>query len=739
MVSDGGCRADCGATVRPPRIAWVEDVVGLAAGRGGLGGAVRRFRRRAGLTQQEAAELAGLSVGALRDIEQGRVSRPRASTLRRLAAVLELSRAERDDLVREADDEPARGDGPRIEILGPLRVFAGGEVVEAGSETQQLLLGLLALSPNVPVTRDTLMETLWGGQPGGGSVESLQSRVSRLRRRLEPGQPESAAFEVLVTVRDGYQLTVSENRHDLLMLRRLVTRARRARDEGDMAETCRLFAEAVALWRGDPLAGLPALQSHPTVVALGREHRALVVEYAEAAAALGHHQDVLPLLQQLAETDPLHEAVHAALMIALTGTGQQAAALAIFTTLRRRLVIEMGADPGPELTAAYQRVLHQEVARPELDPVVAQRQLPPDIVDFTGRAEQMRELWDSVTTPHELATPVTVIEGMGGVGKTRLAVHLAHRLLAGGHYGDAQLYVDLRGYSDHPPADPSTVLASFLLLLGVPAARIPHRLEERMSLYRDRLHARKAMVLLDNAASEDQVLPLLPAGPANLVLVTSRRALALDGARTLPLDVPPLDEAAELMSRVAGAGRAAAEPDMVVRVVELCGRLPLAVVLAARRLRSRSGWTVTDLAERLTNADDRLAELAAGGRRLRAVFDQSYEALDARERRVFRLLGLHPGEDITGDAVAALAALPPAQARAALDRLVDENLVAVRGPRYRLHDLLTEYARNLLHETDSERERTEALSRMLTFYQCETARVTAMGHARDPALPALSA
>lgn len=706
----------------------------------GLGGAVRGFRRRAGLTQQEAAELAGLSVGALRDIEQGRVSRPRASTLRRLANVLELSRAERDDLMREADDEPARGDGLRVEILGPLRVLVDGEPVETGSETQQLLLGLLALTPNVPVTRDTLVEMLWGGQPGDRSVESLQSRVSRLRRRLEPGQPDSAAFAVLVTVRDGYQLTVSESQHDLLVLRRLVARARRARDDGDLGETCRLYAEAVALWRGDPLAGLPALQSHPTVVALGRDYRALVVEYAAAAGELGRHLDVLPLLQQLAEADALHEAVHAALMIALAGSGQQAAALTVFDTLRRRLVAEMGADPGPELAAAYHRVLRQEVSLPELDPVVAQRQLPPDIVDFSGRADQVRELWKSLTAPQSTATPITLIEGMGGVGKTRLAVHMAHRLLAGGYYSDAQLYVDLRGHSDQPPADPATVLASFLRLLGVPAGRIPHGLEERVSLYRDRLHARKALVLLDNAASEEQVLPLLPAGPANLVLVTSRRALAIDGARTLPLDVLPRVEAADLLARVVGADRVAAEPDAVRRVVDLCGRLPLAVVLAARRLRSRSGWAVADLAGRLSEADDRLAELAAGGRRLRAVFDQSYRLLSSGEQRVFRLLGLHPGEDISVDAVAALAVLPPGETRAVMDRLVDENLVAVRGRHYRLHDLLTEYARVLLQENESERERIEATTRMLAYYQYAAVRASSVARPRESrAEPALSA
>jgi hypothetical protein len=295
-------------------------------------------------------------------------------------------------------------------------------------------------------------------------------------------------------------------------------------------------------------------------------------------------------------------------------------------------------------------------------------------------------------------------------------VHLAHRLLAEGHYADTQLYVDLRGHADVPPADPSTVLASFLRLLGVQAGRLPNQLDERVSLYRDRLRARKALVLRDNAASEDQVLPLLPAGPANLVVVTSRRTLAIDGARTLPLDVLTPAESVDLLAEVAGADRVAAEPAAVRHVADLCGRLPLAIVLAARRLRSRPGWTVADLAGRLAEADDRLAELAVGSRRLRTVFDQSYRALPAAEQRVFRLLGHHSGGDITVDAVAALAGIPAGDARVLMDRLVDENLVAVRGRcRYRLPDLLAAYTRGLPPETGFRHQRHDPLGRVIAL------------------------
>lgn len=438
--------------------------------RGRLGELVRGFRRRAGLTQQEVADLAGLSVAGLRDVEQGRVTRPRASTMRRLADVLGLSLDEMDTLLRRSG-AAAEDEELRFEVLGPLRVVVDGEVVDPGSEKQRVLTGLLALSPNVPVGRDSLVEALWGDSAGAGAVDSLQSRVSRLRRRLRLSDTESDG--VLAAARGGYQLSVAESQHDLLTFRRVVERARAARDSGELAEASKLYANAVGLWRGAPLEGLGALQSHPVVVGLAREYPTVAVEYADVAYQLGQYQELLPLLQRIAEAEPLHEAVHAALMIALAGSGQQAAALNVFDTLRRRLANELGADPGHELVTAYQRVLRQEVAQPEFSPVSAHRQLPPDIADFSGRTTELMQLRESLPEPGEgTAVPISLIEGMAGVGKTRLAVRLAHQLLAEGRYTEQQLYVDLRGHSEQPPADPGAVLASFLRLLGVPGDQI---------------------------------------------------------------------------------------------------------------------------------------------------------------------------------------------------------------------------------------------------------------------------
>lgn len=321
------------------------------------------------------------------------------------------------------------------------------------------------------------------------------------------------------------------------------------------------------------------------------------------------------------------------------------------------------------------------------------------------------------------AVVISAIEGMGGVGKTGLALHMAHQLLADGRYGDVQLYVDLRGHADQPPADPTAVLGSFLRLLGVPGDQIPQDIAARAALYRDRLYGKNALVLLDNAASEAQVTPLVPAGPGNLVLVTSRRALAVDGARTLVLDVFSQHDAEALLAQAIGAGRLAAEPEAVRQVVELCGHLPLAVALVARRLRARPRWRFADLVARLARAGDRLGELGAGSGKLRAVFDLSYHALDEGTRGVFGLLGMVAGDDFAAGSVAALAGIAPRRAQRVLEDLVDEHLVTVTsGDRYRLHDLLHDYARAVVTEQYSASERSDAVTRLLDYYLYGTAR-----------------
>lgn len=690
-----------------------------------VGPLVRQFRKRAGLTQQELADLAGFSVASLRDLEQGRVTQPRANTLRRLAEALELPPQETDYLVHNpASNAPHYG--LRVEVLGPLRLRIGNENIVPSSQIQQALLGALALSPNTPVRQDALVEFAWGLHPPENAVELLHTHISRLRRRLQTAVSNGDIH--ITTVQNGYQISVAQDHSDVLDFRALARQARHLRHRGELEAARTSYARAMKLWRGEPLAELPSLATNPLVSALIRERQNLIVEYASVAAELGKNEEVIARLQLEATEDPLHEAIHSALMIALASTGEQAAALKVFDGIRHRLTDELGTDPGAELREAHRRILRHEIHRPEFVPVSAHRQLPPDIGDFSGREAELRALHDRlpITTDGSTAVVISSIEGMGGVGKTRLAVHLAHQLLADGRYADHQLYVDLLGHSDQPPADPTEVLASFLRLLGVPGGQIPHSLDERSALYRDRLYGKNAMVLLDNAANENQVTPLLPASPANLVLITSRRTLALDGAHALPLDVFTAAEAENLLNQVVGPERVQADPTATRRVIDLCGRLPLAVALAARRLRSRSTWGFADLANRLEETGDRLSELAAGSRQLQAVLDLSYQALDGSEQQLFRLLGLHPGEDFTAASTAALTAMAPGKTRRMLDRLLDEHLLMmVPGDRYRLHDLLAEYARNLAMRQEDAETRAQATRRLLDYYLHTTARAAA--------------
>jgi DNA-binding SARP family transcriptional activator/tetratricopeptide (TPR) repeat protein/DNA-binding XRE family transcriptional regulator len=672
---------------------------------------VRRFRRRAGLTQEEAAKLAGISTASLRDLEQARVSSPRPRTLRRLAAAFDLSDVEAGELLQASRPEAAAF---QIGVLGPLTLVVDGTTVNIGSTMLRTLLAFFALSVNTPVTRDVLVEAAWPAGPPAKATDLLQTHVSRLRRRIRSRNDDGSVR--LVATSGGYQLSAREDQVDVGLFRRYANQAREAVVTGEIAGACDSYRRAADLWRDRPVADLPGLQAHPIVAGLAREWQRLVVDYATVAENLGRHRETLPHLQLLAESDPLHEGAHAHLMIALAGTGQQAAALDVYHRMRRRLADDLGANPGPELADAHQQVLRGEFSAPDVVPVSARRQLPPDIADFVGRHSELDSLHKHLPPADNPgpAVAVTSIEGMAGVGKTRLAVHFAHRLLTAGRFSDVQLYVDLRGHADQPPADPSAVLASFLQLLGVPGRQIPRSLDERAAVYRHLLHDQRALVLLDNAADEAQVGPLLPAGPGNFVLTTSRRVLALDGARRITLDVFTPEEATGLLAGIVGQDRVTSEAVAARQVSELCGGLPLAVALAAHRLQSRPAWRMSDIAARLREGNARLDELAAGTRRLRAVFDLSYDALPEDVATVFRCLGMHPGDDFTVRSAAALTGYRPEVVRALLDRLVDERLATVTASdRYCFHDLLREYARYRAERSYSEDQRTALAARLL--------------------------
>jgi tetratricopeptide (TPR) repeat protein len=346
--------------------------------------------------------------------------------------------------------------------------------------------------------------------------------------------------------------------------------------------------------------------------------------------------------------------------------------------------------------------------------------LPGDIADFAGREPELSRLLsvrDGVAHTAPTAVVIEAIDGMAGIGKTTLAIHAAHRLA--GHYRDAQLFIDLHGHTcGQAPTTPAAALDTLLRALGVTADRIPHETDARAALWRAELAGRSILVVLDNAAEAAQVRPLLPGSPGTLLLITSRRRLIdLEAVHTLSLDVLPEATSIALFSGIVGDDRPAAEPDAVRDVVALCGHLPLAIRIAAARLRTRPVWTVAHLADRLRQAGRPLAELSAGDRSVAAAFALSYGHLDAARQRMFRLLGLNPGPDIDVPAAAALAAVDPAEAERLLESLVDDHLLQQPATgRFRFHDLVRQHAQATALADEPEPARTAALRRLIGFH-----------------------
>jgi DNA-binding SARP family transcriptional activator/Tfp pilus assembly protein PilF/DNA-binding XRE family transcriptional regulator len=724
------------------------------------GEAVRSRRLAAGLTQRELARLAGISVRALRELEQGRSRSPRATSVHGLAAALGLGAAERDALLAAGGTGPAAGADPagrglRVAVLGPLSVRRGGQPVPLQAPRQRTLLGLLALRPGQGVSDAEAVDVLWGEDPPPASLALLHNYVARLRRLLEPDRPAGAPAQVVLRDHGGYRLSLElpGDELDLARFHELIAAAGRARAAGDPEQAFGLLAGALGCWRGELLADADAsgrLRRHPAAVAAGRRRIEAGVALADVAAGLGRHQQVAALLEPLVREEPLHEGLAARLMLALVGSGEQVAALRLFTEVRERLADELGVDPGDELKAAHLRVLRGgpratgtgaggPAATTTADPAapmaaatrsprpVAPAQLPATIASFTGRTEQLAQLAALVDAGGDGAAPaavvITAISGTAGVGKTALAVRFAHQIRD--RYPDGQLFIDLRGYALTPPLQPVQALAHLLIGLGVEPDAIPADQDQAAGLYRSRLAGRRMLVLLDNANRPDQVRPLLPGTAGCVVLITSRDRLgglvAHDDARRLTLDVLPPREAVDLLARMLGPDRVAAEDEAAAELARACAYLPLALRLAAANLADQPKLAIAVAVAELRSGQ-RLDALTVPGDEhgaVRAAFDLSYRRLPADARRLFRRLGLVPGPDVTAPAAAALAgaATTAAQAERLLGELVRVHLLDQTVPgRFAFHDLLRDYAAERARHDDSDTDRDEAVGRLFDFY-----------------------
>lgn len=649
----------------------------------------------------------------------------------------------------------------RFTVLGDVRVWRDGAEVDPGPPLRRTLLALLLARAGSPVPLADIVDALWEERPPTHAVNMVHRHVGALRRLLEPGLPNRAEGSLLLRGGGGYRLLAPSGSVDLQRFHQLAQQARdllRRNDRNGTDTVVDLYVQALALRQG-PAAGCPVqAPAHPVFTELDRAYDAVVREAAEVALGCGRADRVLPALSASAARHPLDEGLQARLLLALAATGRTAAALEVFRSTAARLADELGVDPGPELIDARRQVTAAEGGHGAVDgtrdaepdteqapgapapapahtpapdtppaptaPPFKPAQLPPALSAFAGRDAELDRLRALLTGAaaaegHGGPTAAITIGGQAGVGKTALAVRLAHEVAD--RFPDGQLYVNLRGFDlAAAPLRPQDAVRGFLDALGVPAARIPEGLDAQAALFRSLLAGRRLLVLLDNARDAAQVRPLLPGASGCVALVTSRSRLtglaSADGAHPLTLDVLTPPEALSALALRVGDARVAAEPQAAAEIVSLTAGLPLALAVVAARAAAHPAFALATPAEQLREAHGGLDALRDNDPAIdvRTVFSWSYDELAPAAARLFRLLALHPGPELTVHQAAALVGESVGRSRALLAELTDTGLLAERSPgRYACHDLLRAYATELVHAFESADERRAALRRLL--------------------------
>ncbi len=614
-----------------------------------------------------------------------------------------------------------------IRLSGSVEIRAAGRRSDLGSTKTCVALAALAWDAGRTVSVDTLVHRIWDEHPPGKAREALHTHISRIRGSLRIAGADAPA---IVSRTNSYSLEVDPDRVDLRCYTSCVERARVLRDGEDEQAALRLLDRADGLWRGEPLAGIAGSWAEHLRAAVGETSLVAAMTRAEILLDGGKFTDAVPLLLPLAEAHPVDEALAERLAVALYGSNRTAEATRLLQRTRQRVVRDIGLDAGHGLRRVHQGILAGTPAAALLPragaekkaPVRPARQVPDNLprdVPWAGRRDELRRLTSALCEGQGASDVVTVeaIDGMGGVGKTALAVHLAHRLRD--RFPDGRVFLHLGGSADRTPPTPARALTELLRLLGMATKELPRELDELVALWRSVARDRRMLVILDDAMSSAQIRPLLPGASPTAVVVTSRRRLpGLPGVRPVSLDVLPPKDAAALFSQRLGRERHTDSSD-VAEIVRICGYLPLAIEIAASRLLARASWTTSDLLRQLGGGGGRLAQLHDMERALSHVFEVSYRALNADQQLVFRRIGLHRGVEFGPGAIAALTGFSEETAERVLEELLIHHLVSESVPhRFTMHDLLRDYSRSLVEsgDTDSEDDVRRAVQRLVQHY-----------------------
>ena len=612
----------------------------------------------------------------------------------------------------------------------------GPERLELSGAREQIAIATLLLNANRVVTVDRLVEAIYGEDPPPTSRAQAQNSISSLRRLFA----SHGDADAISTRAQGYVIQVGNGQLDSQRFDELAAAARAARDAHHLDRAVAGYRDALRLWRGPALDGIDSQLLRAAASRLDEQRIAANEDRLTLELDLGRHHELVGELTELVQEHPLRERLRGQLMLALYRCDRAAEALQAYRQARRTMIDELGIEPGERLQQLEHAILACDPAiGPPAGPIRIQPAnqqipslLPTDIADFTGRAEQIEQIQQRLIHAAgqgaQLPVPVVVITGQGGVGKTSTAVHAAHR--AAGQFLDGQLFADLHGWSPRP-VGPMQVLERFLRALGVPGPQIPEGLDERAEVYRSLLAGRRILVVLDDAAGESQVSPLLPGSGGAAVLVTSRSRLAgLPGATRIEVNVLDAGQSLDLLARIAGTDRVQTQSQAAAAVAAQCGHLPLALRIAGARLAARPHRSFLQLADRLADETRRLDELSHGAMGIRASICLGYDSVGEQARRLVRLLALLEQPVFSGWMSAALLDMPPADAEDLLDDLVNAQLVEISGTgagvhsHYRFHELIRVFARERLAAEEPAAEQKAAVERALgaLLYLAEEAR-----------------